>query len=150
MGCQDIPTELGESEKNSIIQEVKAEYNKFIAAASTHDVAAMMHSQWNSEDFLFASDGKMIKGFDAMSNVFNSIHSNPELQSYSIELNEVMTRVISREAVMVISQGFLNNFPTNEGPKSIKFVETVLMEKVNDKWVITVGHESAQEDLENI
>ncbi len=150
MGCQDIPTELSESEKDSIIQEVRTEYDKFIAAASAHDAAVMMQSQWNSEDFLFASNGTMIKGFDAMHNVVNSIHSESKNQSISIDLNEVMIRVINREAVMVSTEGYMNNFPTNEGPKSIMIVETVLMEKIDGKWVITVGHESTREDLENI
>jgi len=150
MGCQDIQTELGESEKDSIIQEVRTEYDKFIAAASAHDAAVMMQSQWNSKDFLFASNGEMIKGFDAMHNVVNSIHSNPELQSYSVELNEIKIRVISREAAIISSEGFLNNFPTYEGLKSIKTVETVLMEKIDGKWVITVGHESTREDLESL
>ena len=149
-GCQNISTELGDSEKESIVQEVKKEYEKFIAAASKHDAALMMDFQWNSEDYHFASNGTITKGYEAMNKVVNSIHLNPELQSYSIELNDVMIRVISPNAAIVSAESFLNNFPTREGPKSIKMYETVLMEKIDDKWVITVGHESTREDLENI
>ena len=149
-GCQNSSNELSESEKDSIIQEVRAEYDKFIAASSAHDAAVMMQSIRNSEDFLFASNGSRIKGYDEMHNVVNSIHSNPELQSYSVELNEVIIRVISHEAALLSIEGFLINFPTSEGPKSIKIVVTVLMEKIDSKWLITVGHESTREDLENI
>jgi uncharacterized protein (TIGR02246 family) len=149
-GCQNTTNELSESEKDSIIKEVRSEFDKEIAAANNHDADAMMQIHWNSPDYVYVGNGTITKGWESMLKVVNSIHSNPKYQSYTVDLDEVIIRVIDREAAMISAGGYFNNFPTEEGPRSITFVLTNLMQKIDGNWVITVGHESTQEDLFNL
>jgi hypothetical protein len=149
-GCQNSANELSESEKDSIIMEVRSEFDKIITAANNHDADAMMQIHWNSQDYLYAGNGTITKGWESMLKVANSIHSNPKYQTYTVDLDEVIISVIEREAAMVTAVGYFNNFPTEEGPKSITFIETCLMQKIDGNWVVTVGHESTQEDLSKL
>ena len=149
-GCQSSPTELSESEKDSIINEVGIQFERAMEAASDHDVDAMMQFEWNSQDYLYAGNGTITKGWESMLKGVNSIHSNPKYQSFTVVIDEFIIRVIDREAAMVTASGYFNNFPTEEGPKSINLIVTSLMEKIDGTWVITVGHESTQEDLFNL
>jgi hypothetical protein len=149
-GCQTSINELSESEKDSIIKEVRSEFDKIITAANNHDADAMMQIHWNSPDYLYAGNGSLTKGWESMLAVANSIHSNPKYQTYTVDLDEVIISVIDRDAAMLTAAGYFNNFPTEEGPMSIKFVETCLMQKIDGNWVITVGHESSQEDMSKL
>ena len=92
----------------------------------------------------------MTNGWDANYEICTSIHTNPKYQSYTVDYDEINIRVLNRDAVMLTGKGYFNNFPTEEGPKSIKLVVTFLMEKIDGNWVVTVGHESTQEDLLNM
>jgi len=149
-GCQNSTNELSESEKDSITQEVRSVSDKITTAANNHDANAMMQNSWNSQDYLYAANGALIKGWDSMLEVANSFHSNPKYQTFTVDVDEKIIRVINRDAAMVITVGYLNNFPTQEGPKSIKFVVTSLYQKIDGNWVVTVNHESEPEDLSNL
>jgi uncharacterized protein (TIGR02246 family) len=149
-GCQNTTNELNESEKDSITKEVRSEFDKAIAAASNHDADAMMQIHWNSTDYMYVGHGAITKGWESMLKGANSIHSNPKYQSFTVDLDEVIIRVINREAAMVTAGGYFNNFPTEEGPRSIKLALTCLMQKIDGNWVVTNGHESTQEALFNL
>jgi len=149
-GCQNTKNELSESEKDSITKEVRSEFDKVIAAANNHDADAMMQIQWNSEDYMYVGNGTITKGWESMLKAFSSVHSNPKYQSFTVDLDEVIIRVIDREAAMITAGGYFNNFPTEEGPRSIKLALTLLMQKIDSNWVVTAGHESTQEDLFNL
>ncbi len=86
-----------------------------------------MQIHWNSQDYLYVGNGTITKGWESMLELANSIHSNPKHQSYTVDMDEVIISVIDQEAAMVTAVGFFNYFPTEEGPSSIKFVETCLM-----------------------
>jgi len=148
-GCQNSTNELSESEKDSIKKEVRHEFDKGITAASNHNADAVMQIHWNSEDYMYVGNGTITKGWDSMLKAFSSVHSNPKYQSFTVDLDEVIIRVIDREAAMVTAGGYFNNFPTEEGPKSIKLALTCLMQKIDGNWVVTNGHESTQEVLFN-
>jgi len=147
LGCQNTTNELSESEKDSIKEEVREVFDESIKAANAHDAAGMLAHDWNSQDYLYASNGNLMKGWNAKSDAVQSIHTNPELQSYGVVLDEVILRVISRQVVIITCTGHFSNFPKEQGPQDIKFVLTCLYEKINGKWVMTVGHESTHEQL---
>jgi uncharacterized protein (TIGR02246 family) len=149
-GCQNSTKELSEAEKDSIIKEVRSVSDKITTAANNHDADAMMQNSWNSPDYLYAVNGVLIRGWDSMLKVVDSIHSNPMNQTFTVDVDEKIVKVIDRDAAMVITVGYLNNFPTQEGPKSIKFVVTTLMQKIDGNWVVTVNHESQPEDMTNL
>lgn len=149
-GCQNTTNELSESEKDSITKEVRSEFDKVLAAANNHDADAMMQISWNSPDYMYVGNGTITKGWESVQKDANSIHSNPKYQSFTVDLDEVSIRVIDREAAMITAGGYFNNFPTEEGPRSIKLALTFLMQKINGNWVVTNGHESTPEDLFNL
>lgn len=146
-GCQNTTNELSELEKDSITKEVRSEFDKAMAAGNIHDADGMMQIHWNSPDFVYVVNGTINKGWESLQKATDSIHSNPKYQSLTVDLDEVIVRVIGREAAMITAGGYLNNFPTEEGPKSIKLAFTYLMQKIDGKWVVTVGHESTQKGL---
>ena len=146
-GCQSNLTKLSESEKDSITKEVRNEFDKWIAAANNHDADAMMQINWNSEDYIYVGNGTITKEWESALKLFSSVHSNPKYQSFTVDLDDVIIHVIDREAAMVVAEGYFNNFPTEEGPRSIKLAFTGLMQKIGGNWVITVGHESTAENM---
>lgn len=149
-GCQNTTNELSESEKDSITKEVRSEFDKAIAAANNHDADAMMQIHWNSEDYMYVGHGTITKGWESVLKGANSMHSNPKYQSFTVDLDEVIIRVINRETAMITAEGYFNNFPTEEGPRSIKLALTFLMQKIDGNWVVTLGHESTPEGLFNL
>lgn len=146
-GCQNSTNELSEVEKDSITKEVRSVFDKAIAAGNRHDAEAMMELHWNSPDFVYVGNGTITKGWEPLLKVTNAIHSNPKYQSLTADLDEVIIRVIDREAAMITAGGYFNNFPTEKGPKSIQLSLTYLMQKIDGNWVVTVGHESTQGNL---
>ena len=146
-GCQNNPTMLSDSDKESIIKEVRHEFDKLMAAANNHDADGIMQIMWNSPDYVYAGNGMITIGWEAALKAFSSVHSNPKYQSFSVDLDDVIIHVIDREAAMVVAEGYFNNFPTEEGPRSIKLAFTGLMQKIGGNWVITVGHESTAENM---
>ncbi len=48
---------------------------------------------------------------------------------------------------MLVGKGYFHNILTENGIKSVDLVITFLMEKINDEWVITIGHESSSEAI---
>lgn len=146
-GCQKAPAPLSETEIEEIKKEVKEVFDQATKAANDHDADAMLMHDWNNEDYLYVGNGEIIKGWEAKLKVATSIHSNPKYQSFTVDYDEVMMRVISRDAVMITGSGHFNNFPGEEGSRSIEFAVTYLYEKIDGKWLMTVGHESAAEEL---
>ena len=100
-GCQNSTNELSESEKDSITKEVRSEFDKIIEAVNNHDDDAMMQIHWNSPDYMYVSNGMITKGWEAVLKGVKSIHSNPKNQSFRLDMDEVIIRVIDREAAMI-------------------------------------------------
>jgi len=146
-GCNNAPATLSDAEKEQIKSEVKQVFDQGIKAANEHNAAAMTENDWNSPDYIYVSNGTLIKGWKAKFETAHTIHSNPVYQSFTVNYNETIIHVISREAAMVTGNGYFRNFPAEQGPKDIKFTVTFLYEKINGKWVMTAGHESTHEQL---
>jgi len=145
--CQKAPAPFSESEIEEIKKEVKVVFDQATKAANDHDADAMVSLDWNNEDYMYVGNGEIMKGWEAKFKVAQSIHTNPKYQSYTVDYDEILMKVISRDAVMVTGSGYLNNFPGDEDPRSIKFAVTLLYEKIDGKWVMTVGHESTTEKV---
>ena len=146
-GCQTAPAPLSESEKEEIIKEVRAAFDKTTLAVNTHDADQILDFCWNDNDYLYAADGTLDKGWDANYKAASSIHSNPNNQSFTIHYDEIIIKVLKRDAVMLVGKGAFNDILTEAGPKSVGMVVTFLIEKIDEKWVVTIGHESAAETL---
>ena len=147
LGCQNATEKISDSEKELIIKEVRSEFDKVIAAANKHDADALLKQHWNSDEYMYVGHGNIARGWETVLKGFKSVHTNPKYQSFTLDMDQVMIRVIDREAVMVVADGYFNNFPTSEGPKSIKMALTGLWEKIDGQWLMTVGHESTQASL---
>jgi len=146
MGCNNYK-ELTEAEKKSIIEEVTTVFEEGINAAVKHDADAMMQVHWNSQDYMASIDGILIKGWEPVFNMVSSVHSNPRYQSFTVDYDELIIKVISKDAALITSTGNILNVPSSEGLKSTKYVATMLMEKKDGNWVKTNVHESTQEDV---
>ena len=142
-----IETELTEEQKALIEQEIKNVFDVSAKAASNHDFETMMKYLWNNENFVYASNGYLIKGWDAMYNVASTVHSNPENQKFYLNFDEVNVKVINDEAVMVNGVGQMVDIPVGDSTVSTNLTVTFLMEKIGDAWLITAGHESTTDKV---
>jgi ketosteroid isomerase-like protein len=146
-GCQSAPAPLSESEKEEIIKEVRAAFDKSTLAVNNHDPDKIMEFDWNDGDYMYASDGTLTKGWEANFKIVSTIHLNQNNQSSTINYDEIIIKVLKPDAVMLVGKGLIENILTEDGPKSIGIVVTYLIEKLDDKWVVTIGHESSAEAL---
>ena len=108
----------------------------------------MMQIHWNSPDYLYVGNGTIIKGWETVHNLVTFVHSNPKNQSFTIDQQVVDVRVINSVTAFVVAEGKLVNVPTKDGTTTENFALTMLMEKIDGKWLKTVAHESwLSEDL---
>ena len=147
IGCQNTSTPLTEDEKEEIIKEVKKAFETSTSAVNEHDASRIAQFCWNDEDYLYAGNGTLIKGWERHNQICAEIHSTPKNQSFTIDYDEIIIKVLKRDAVMLVGKGYFHDILTEEGVKSDDLVITFLIEKINDKWVITIGHESSSEPI---
>jgi len=131
---------IGEIE--AIKKEVNHVFELSADAASKHDVEAFMKYIWNNEDFVYAANGVLIKGWLNFYEVANSVHSNPKNQGFRLKFEETYVKVINRDSALVTGKGKFIDFPTVEGPVNKNLTATFLFEKTDGKWLVTAGHES--------
>ena len=146
-GCQSPSSSLSEAEKEEIKKEVRSDFDATTFEVNAHDADMIMQACWNDKDYLYVANGVLIKGWEENLKDGTIIHSNPKNQSFSVSYDEITIKVLSREAVMLVGKGAFHNILTEEGIKSVDLVVTFLMEKMDDEWLITVGHESTTEAI---
>ena len=146
-GCKNKVEPLSESKTEAIINEVKNTFELSADAASNHDVEAIMKYFWNNEDFVYAGNGNLTKGWSNFHEAVSSVHSDPKNQGFRIEFQDVYIKVITSECALVTAAGNLKDFPTINGPATKKLTVTFMFEKINGQWVVTAGHESNPETL---
>ena len=142
LGCESTPTPLTELEKDEIKNEVRQAFDMTTVAVNEHDAARIMESCWNSENYLYVAQGTLTKGWERNNEISTTIHTDPNNQSFTIEYDDITIKVLKRDAVLLVGKGYFHNILTEEGIKSVDLVITFLIEKIDDKWVITIGHES--------
>ena len=147
LGCQSTSTPLTEVEMQEIRNEVRQSFKRTTEAVNNHDAVKIMESCWNDENYLYAANGTLTKGWDKNNDISTTIHSDPKNQLFTIEYDEISIRVLKRDAVLLVGKGYFHNILTKDGTKSVDLIVTFLMEKVNGKWVITIGHESYPEAI---
>ena len=145
--CQSSPAPLTESEKEEIKKEVRQAFDAITPSVNMHDADKILQACWNHEDYLYVADGVLVKGWEANLRDGTIIHSNPENQSFTVDYDEIIIKVLSRDAAMLVGRGAFHNILTADGKKSVNLAVTFLMEKIDNEWLITVGHESTQETI---
>ena len=131
-----------DAEKDKIKKEIRSVVEEGVVAANNHDPDAMMKAHWNSNDYLAVVNGTIIKGWETVHNVVTSVHSNPKNQYFTVDQQVVDVRVINNVTALVVAEGKFKNVPTKDGTTTENFALTMLMEKIDGKWVKTVTHES--------
>jgi len=147
LGCQSTPTPLTELEEEEIKNEVRQAFENTTVAVNAHDAVKIMESCWNDNDYLYAAQGTLTKGWERNNEISTAIHTDPKNKSFTLEYDETIIKVINRDAVLLVGRGYFHNILTEEGVNSVDIVITFLLEKIDDKWLITVGHESYPEAL---
>jgi hypothetical protein len=146
-GCSQQTDELTLNEKEDIENEIRNIMGQIIEAVRIHDIDKMFQYCLKNENYMYAANGTISKGFDENYKIASSIHSDPNNQSFYVSYDELIIRVINRNTAMVIGDGYFNDFPAEVGTKSIKLVITFLFEKIDGSWQLTVGHESTPDNL---
>ena len=146
-GCQKSTQDLTDTEKNEVEESIRQIMNDLDKTVEDHDFEKMMEYSWNDKDYIYVGNGTITKGWKNNYDVASTIHSNPKHQSFNVSYDELIVKVLSRDMAMVIGDGYFNNFPTDEGTKSLKMAVTFLFERIEGKWLLTVGHESTDEAI---
>jgi hypothetical protein len=146
-GCQNSPTPLSDAEKEDIKQEVKAAFEQTTAAVNIHDADKIMQACWNNEEYFYAANGTLMEGWKANHDAALSIHSNPKNQSFTLDYDAIIVKVLNQDAAMLVAKGAFNHILTEDGTESVDLVVTFLMEKIDNKWLITIGHESTGKSI---
>jgi hypothetical protein len=146
-GCNNRQSELSDSDIEATKAEVRDAFKRVTNEVNNHDAEKMMQYCWNSPDYLYVANGTLIKGWESNHKDANTIHSDPKNQSFTIDYDEILIKVLNREAVLLVGNGKFNNINTDEGNKSVNLVVTFLMEKIDNEWLITIGHESTYDKL---
>ena len=140
-----VETELTEEQKALIEQEIKNVFDASAKAASNHDFETMMKYLWNNENFVYAANGYLFKGWDAMYNVASTVHSKPENQKFHFNFDEVIIKVIDEKTALVNGVGQMVDIPVGDSTITTNLTVTFLMEKIDNDWLVTAGHESASD-----
>ena len=146
-GCSNNQTELTDSEKENIKAEVMDVFSNVTEEVNNHDYEKMMQYCWNDPNYIYVANGTLVKSWDSNYESASDIHSDPENQSFTVDYDEIIIKVLKRDAVLLVGNGSFHNINTDEGIKSVSLVVTFLMEKINNEWLITIGHESTYEKL---
>jgi hypothetical protein len=140
-GCSQQSDTLTEDEKTKIEQEINSIMDQINEGMNTHDVDRIVANWLKTEDFIYVGNGHVIAYDDLYKNL-SQVHSNPRFQTTKISYDNMIIKVLSRDQVMVIGDCYLNDFPSGDGLKPLKFAITFLFENINDTWQMTIGHES--------
>jgi len=146
-GCIEKTEPLSGSEIEAIKNEVKAVFEQSAVAASKHDVEDIMKFFWYDEDFVYAGNGNLTKGWSNFHQAVKTVHSDPKNQGFKIGFERVDIKVITRNCALVTGAGKLVDFPTQEGPQNKNLTVTFLFEKIDGNWLVTAGHESGNFSL---
>jgi hypothetical protein len=141
-GCSQQNKELTEDEKTKIEQEISSIMDEINVGINAHDVDRFSSFWLKSEDLIYARDGHATRGFHDLYQIASDVHSNPKFQTFKISYDDMIIRVLGRDMVMVTGDCYLNDFPSEDCPKSLKLATTFLFENINGSWLMTIGHES--------
>jgi hypothetical protein len=145
--CSQQTDDLTLNEKEAIENEIRNIMSQIVEAVRVHDVDKMFQYCLKNGTYIYAANGTISKSFDENYKIATTIHSDPKNQSFYVRYDELIIKVINRNSVMVVGDGYFYDFPAEAGTKSIKLVITFLFEKIDGSWLLTVGHESTHDIL---
>jgi len=100
------------------------------------DLNAYMQGYWKNEQLRFVSDGKCSYGWEAALAAYKKKYPNKEaLGELKFTIKEI--KMLSNYAAMVVGRWDLRR--AKDAPSG---VFTLLVEKIEDRWVITMDHSS--------
>ena len=138
---------MSDEQKASIKQEVQAVFDASAKDAGNHNVKTIMKYFWNNENLVYAANGNLIKGWDAMYNVASTVHSKPENQKFYLNFDEVIIKVIDEKTALVNGVGQIVDIPVGDVTTTTNLTVTFLMEKIDDDWLVTAGQESTSDKV---
>ena len=100
------------------------------------DLNAYMQGYWKNEQLRFVSNGKFSYGWEATLAAYKKNYPNKEaLGELKFTIKEI--KMLSNYAAMVVGRWDLRR--AKDAPSG---VFTLLVEKIDDRWVITMDHSS--------
>jgi len=142
--CQNAPKPVTESEKDSIISDVKDVFEQMNKEMNDHNVDGIMRF-FDDEDFIYAAGGGLNTTLGDFRAAVNRTHTNPALLPFSLNFNKIHARVLERDLVMLNALGIISSSIGTEQEKSVQIVMTLLMKNADGKWMVISGHESIRE-----
>ena len=139
--CQPATTELTEEQKAAIAAEVNAIHAENGQAWADADFDRAMSYFQNSQDMMFALEGGLMRGWDAMYNALAPYFEGVTRQEMTVA--ETHTVVLARDAVSIMAQGTSAYvYESGEvGPES-PFALTLVYVLRDGEWKVALGHES--------
>lgn len=142
--CKRAPIPITESEKDSIICEIKDVFELLNKEMNDHNVDGIMR-YFDDEDFIYAADGYLNTNLDDFKAAVNRTHTNPALLPFSLNFNKIHVRVMERDLVMLDGLGIINTSAGTGQEQSFQIVMSLLMKNTDGKWKVISGHESIRE-----
>ena len=146
-GCQNSTTVLSDAEKESIKNEVQTTFDQMTSAANTHKPDDILKYSWNDEEFLYAGSGKIIKGWNNFYDIVSSVHTNSPSLPFTMQFDESVIKVLDKDLAMISAAGKVTSSPPGQETTIVPIAVTFLMQKIDGKWLLTVGHESTGERI---
>ncbi|MCE9680535.1 DUF4440 domain-containing protein [Shewanella sp. AS1] len=106
------------------------------AAWNTGDIDTYMQGYWRSEKLRIASGKKFRYGWQETLDAFKKYYSTRALMG-KLQLTQVEIKVFNNSAAMVVGRWQL--IRAKDKPEGLF---TLLLEKIDDRWVITHDHTS--------
>jgi hypothetical protein len=140
-GCTNQPKVLTETEKESIIKEVKKDFYAMVEACNTADLSNALRLYWNSTEFLgIASDGSIVdypQFKKANEEYFGSITSQKFVtvkESFKfLDDNHILSTWQGTNEAIIKSGGKMT---------FSSFGVTSIFKKIDGSWKIIYFHES--------
>jgi hypothetical protein len=136
IGCQTSNSELSETIKIKITNEIKNVHKFIIQAFNNHDAGKILSFIDQSDSLLYVEHTQVTIGWNTLKNGFEKWHkANPDL---TIELNQSYVNVLSKDIAVLVAAGTIskNNF------KIQKFTWTAVFQKKENGWKIVNAHEA--------
>ncbi|WP_076541513.1 SgcJ/EcaC family oxidoreductase [Shewanella sp. UCD-KL21] len=129
---------LDEVNINSAIptDRIRAVISQQEKAWNSGDIDAYMQGYWQSDNLRFMSNGKFSYGWDViLASYKKSYPDSARMGKLSFNVKEI--KMLSNYAALVVGRWQLER--TKDKPNG---VFTLLIERIDDKWVITHDHSS--------
>ncbi|UCD23438.1 MAG: nuclear transport factor 2 family protein [Gemmatimonadota bacterium] len=141
VGCASPPSELSETERTAVIDDITVVLDSFWGTWEAVDYDRGMSFYLDSPETVFTSGGATIVGFTAINDAFRPVFAN--VQRQAVNLEEAHINVLSRAAVHVTESGTYTQFDGSGAEitsASFSFSTTWVLR--DGDWKIVTCHQS--------